>query len=543
MMASDGNPDTGDTEPLPSQPPVLPPALPAESTTPQVPSGSPVPPPLFAGRLHPLTLVISAVKAIRAFAIPAVFVLLTGSGATLGLLLLVALGLNVLFAVVRYVTFSYRLQGGELITRQGLLSRQERHIPLGRVQDLRLEAGPVHRLLGVVDVHVETAGGQGVEAALSVLARGDAESLRQAVFEAAGRLPASEGDGEETGQVLVKLSWRDLVVEGLTSNRAASVFVLLGAAWGFADNFFPQDQWQAWMAKLGQGAEQWLAHDGSAQWRGILLTAGAILVLSTVFSVVGSIILFHGFSLVRRGEDLFRTYGLLTRRASSLPRRRIQVLQVQEPLLRRWLGLMVVRADTAARRAGGEEEQRGGRDVLVPLARRENMRLLLPELAPDLGSEPERWERVAPCAVRRATKKGALACLLLALVLAAGPLRIWGLTAQLQALWLVALIPLIYWISRRNYWHLGFADGGTVFRTRRGWLDRTTHVVPVRNLQVMILRQTPWDRHYGVWTLKLDTAGQAYTGGGPALRNVPAQVARITSQSLAVRAAETRYRV
>jgi len=542
-MASEETPGVGEVDPLPSQPPALPPPLPVAAIPPTVPGGSASPPSFIAGRLHPLTLVIAAVRAVRAFAIPAVFVLLTGSGATLGLLLLVALGLNVLFALVRYATFSYRLQGGELITRQGLLSRQERHIPLGRVQDLRLEAGPVHRLLGVVDVHVETAGGEGVEAELSVLARGDAESLRQAVFEAAGRLPTSAGDGEETGQVLVKLSWRDLVVEGLTSNRAASVLVLLGAAWGLADNFLPNDQWQAWMAKLGQGAEQWLAHEGSVRWREILLVAGAILVLSTLFSVVGSIVLFHGFSLARRGEDLFRTYGLLTRRASSLPRRRIQVLQVQEPWLRRWLGLVVVRADTAARRAGGEEEQRGGRDVLVPLARREDLGSLLPQLAPDLGSEPEQWERVAPCAVRRATKKGTLVCLLLALVLAAGPLRIWGLVAQLQALWLVALIPLVYWISRRNYWHLGFADGGTVFRTRRGWLDRTTHVVPVRNLQVVILRQTPWDRRYDVWTLKLDTAGQAYTGGGPALRNVLTEVARVTARSLAARASQMRYRV
>jgi putative membrane protein len=542
-MASEDMPEASEAQPQPPQPPILPPPLPdAASSLVQANEGADSPS-MFAGRLHPLTLVIAAVRAVRAFAIPAVVVLVTRSGATLGLLLLVALGINVFMALVRYVTFTYRLQGGELITRQGLLSRQERHIPLGRVQDLRLEAGPVHRLLGVVDVHVETAGGEGVEAELSVLMRADAESLRQAVFAAAGRAPVGVGEGKEAGEVLVKLSWRDLVVEGLTSNRAASVFVLLGAAWGLADNFFPKEQWQAWVAKLGQGAEQWLAHDGTVQWRGIALVATAILLLSTIFSVAGSLILFHGFTLIRRGEDLFRAYGLLTRRASSLPRRRIQLLQVQEPLLRRWLGLAVVRADSAARRAGGEQEQRGGRDVLVPLTRRKDLESLVPQLAPDLGAEPERWERVAPCAVRRATKKGALICLTLAAVLAAGPLSMWGLTAQLQALWLVALIPVIYWVSRRNYWHLGFADGGTVFWTRRGWLDRTTHVVPVRNLQVMILRQTPWDRRYGVWTLKLDTAGQAYTGGGPALRNVRAPVARATAHSLAARAAEMRYRV
>lgn len=542
-MASEDYPGDGAPEPQPASPPVLPPPLPAQTPPLFAGAGSETAHSLFGGRLHPWTLAIAGLRAVRAFAIPAVIVLFAGREATLGLMLLFALGLNMLLALVRYATFRYRLQGGELITQQGLLSRQERHIPLARVQDLRLEAGPLHRLLNVVDVHVETAGGEGVEAELSVLAREEAESLRRAVFEAAGRLPTDKSAGEETGQALATLSWRDLVVEGLTSNRAASVLVLLGAGWGLADNFLPQDQWQVWIAKLGQGAEQWLANEGPSQWRGILAVAAAILVLSTLFSVAGSIVLFHGFSLVRRGEDLFRVYGLLTRRASSLPRRRIQLVQVQEPLLRRWLGLMTIRVDTAARRSGREEEQRGGRDVLVPLAKRENWAVLMPQLADDLGPEPEQWERVAPCAVRRATKKGALACLALAIVLAVGPLQIWGPTAQLQAIWLVALIPVIGWLNRCGYRHLGFSDGGTTFRTRRGWVNRVTHLVPVRNLQVITLHQNPWDRHYDVWTLRLDTAGQAYTGGGPSLRNVPDAVARATAQSLATRAAEIRYRI
>jgi putative membrane protein len=529
-------------EPEATEPPVLPP-LPANAPASGAGDGFAAAPPLLTGRLHPLTLVIAAVRALRNFAIPAVFVLVTGSGATLGLLLLAVLGISLFTALVRYATFTYRLQGGDLITQQGLLSRQDRHIPLTRVQDLRLEAGPVHRLLNVVDVHVETAGGKGAEAELSVLARRDAESLRLAVFEAAGRIPADLGRAETSGQVLVRLTWRDLVWEGLTSNRAASLLVLLGAAWGLVNDWLPKDRWEAWITSVGQGAENWLARDGFVLWGRIFFAAAIILGLSAVFSVVGSIVLFHGFLLVRRGEDLFRTYGLLTRRASSLPRRRIQLLQIQEPLVRRWFGLAVVRVDTAAQRVANQEEQRGGRDVLVPLTRRADLGSLLPQLAPDLGVEPERWERVAPAAVRRATKKGALVCLLLAAVSAAGPLRAWGLTAQLQALWLVALIPLIYWANRRGYWHLGYADTGAVFRTRRGWLSRTTHVVPVRNLQAVVLRQTPWDRRYGVWTLKLDTAGQAYTGGGPALDNVPADAARQIARSLAARAAEIRYRI
>lgn len=527
--------------PLPRQdlPPVLPPT--AGLATPSA-TGTPV---TLAGRLHPLTLLIGAARMVRSFALPALVVFVTSrSLGGVAALLIGILGFAVLRLLVRYFTFGYRVQAGELITRQGVLSRQERHIPLRRVQDMRLEAGLLHRLLGVVDVRVETAGGAGVEAELSVLARADAEVLRRAVFEGAGRSGSATGEAEISGQCLARLTLRDLVVEGLTSNRAASLLVVLGAIMGFGDDLLPRERWTAMITQLGQGAEQWLAGDGAANWRAILTLAGAIVVLSAVFSVAGSIVLFHGFTLVRRGEDLFRTYGLFTRRAGSLLRRRIQLLQVEEPWLRRGLGLAVVRADTAARPAGGKEEQRGGRDLLLPLTQRRELGELLPQLLPELGPEPAHWQKVAPCAVRRATIKAAAACLLGAVLLWTGPLRsAGGAGLQLQALWVLSLIPVAYWVSRRSYFHLGFADEGAVFRTRRGWLNRTTHVVPVRNLQVVVLQQTPWDRRHGVWTLKLDTAGQTYTGGGPLLRNMPAETAWATGRSLARRATRTRYRV
>ena len=516
----------------PRIPPVLPPPLATGL------SSLPV-----SGRLHQLTLLIATVRAIKGLALPAIVVFLSGGGRTFGMLILMVLAVALVVAVVRYFTFSYRIEGGDLITRQGLLSRKERHIPLVRVQDLRFEAGPVHRLLGVVDVHVETAGAVGIEAELSVLARKVAEDLRQAVFARTGRSSEAKADLSQDGDLLGSLRLRDLVVEGLTSNRAASILVLFGAGMGLIDNVVPRPVQQEWLERVGRGASIWFSEANPARWQEIGFAALAVLLLSIVFSVGGSILLFHGFTLLRRGEDLYRSYGLLTRRASSLPRRRLQVVQITEPWLRRLFGLAAVRADTAARKSGGEAEKRGGRDVLLPLVRRKELAELIPVFLPDAGPEPERWERVARCAIRRATLKGMIVCLFLVLALLLGPFREAVWPGGLHAFWPLALVPVLYWINRRNYAHLGYADGGTAFRTRRGWLSRATHIVPVRNLQVVVLRQTPFDRRHGVWTLKLDTAGQAFTGGGPMLRNVPDAEAHRLAGALADRAARTQYRV
>jgi putative membrane protein len=108
--------------------------------------------------------------------------------------------------------------------------------------------------------------------------------------------------------------------------------------------------------------------------------------------------------------------------------------------------------------------------------------------------------------------------------------------------WPLLLIPAVYVLNVLNYKHLGYVLGERFFRTRRGWLSRTTHIVPIRNVQTIVVRQNPFDRRFQVGTLVIDTAGQAYTGGGPHIRNVPFDTALEVGSELARRAAQTRFR-
>ena len=519
----------------------LPPILPgAEGTPPRLEA----PPDLassvamgFQGRLHPLTLVMIGFQAIRSFLIPALFVLFTGSQASLGIMLLFFLALNIGSRLIRYFTFTYRVEGGDLITRQGIIERQERRIPLARVQDLRLEQGLIHRCLRVVDVHVETAGGEGAEASLSVLSRAEAERLRRAVFETVRSAPVgAEAVRAETPIEEVRtLSVTDLVWEGLTSNRAASALVVVLASWQFLVDLLPASWRAAINTTVARGVERWAREGAHVDWISVGILVLAVLVASALFSVAGSLVLFYGFNLSRRGEDLFRSYGLLTRRSASLPRRRIQLLKIEQPWLRRLAGLATLKADTAGSRAGKGEQDRGGRDVLLPVARMAELDRLLRVCFPDLEDRPVDWRSVSRCAVRRGTTKGAV---VLGLVAVGG----FAIQRQGWAFWPLAFVPAVYGLNVLGYRFMGYALGEHYFQARRGWLNRSTHVVPIRNMQALVVRQNPLDRRFGVGTLVVDTAGQANTGGGPHLRNIPLDSALSLARELAQRAAATRFR-
>lgn len=522
-----------------SEPPPLPPPIPDQAQNgsagtlgPTLTEGL-----LLEGRLHPLTLLFAVWNTLRGILIPLIVIIFFGRKRAEDLYFLFAIVFLVLpigFALVRYFTFTYRIQNGELITHQGVLGRTQRIIPLTRVQDIRIEQSVLHRLFRMADVHVETAGGKEPEASLSVLSVAEADKLRAAVFDVK-RSATATAEASAAREIIRKLSVRELVFAGLTSNQMASAIAVLLVVWNLLDDFISPEAYERWVVRTTQAATDWVAHVGGKAWIGFLMFAVAAMLVGMLFSVIGSVVMFYGFTLARSGEDLHRSYGLFTRRSSSLPRRRIQVLKVEETILRRLFGLATLRADTAANTGQEQHQNRGGRDMLLPILHKPELEGLLPNFFPDLDNGGD-WRQVARVAIRRGTFKGSVMCAIIAAIS-------YGIQREWLALWPLLLVPIIHLLNVMSYRYLGYVHGPKYFRTRRGWLRRSTHIVPIRNAQVVLMRETPFDRRFKVASVLVDTAGKAHTGGPPRIGNVPRDEALELARALARQAAETRFRI
>ncbi|MGH9843730.1 MAG: PH domain-containing protein, partial [Blastocatellia bacterium] len=294
-------------------------------------------PQIFEGRLHPLTILFGLKRSARIL-LPMIPLIFFGKGWGAALAISVAATATIASTLARYFSFRYRIERGELIIESGIIERRHRSIPLERVQEIRVEQGVVHRLLDVVDATVETGGGGGAEATLSVLSRAEYERLRQLVFE---RSSVADGANEPAtatavaapeDEVIRRLGLRDLIVAGLTSNHLLSAMALAGALWSFADDIIPDAAYRRAADYLYRNAKLLAVSDLGSAVAAATLGALVVLLIGLVFSVAGTILLFYGFTFSRRGDDLRRRYGLLTRRSSNLPRRRIQVLEIEEKL-------------------------------------------------------------------------------------------------------------------------------------------------------------------------------------------------------------------
>src|SRR5438445_12757562 len=89
---------------------------------------------IFEGRLHPLTIAFGLLRAARGI-IYIVPLLLVGNKVWGFIALISVIASAIVTALARYFSFSYRIEGNELITQHGILERKQRSIPLERIQE------------------------------------------------------------------------------------------------------------------------------------------------------------------------------------------------------------------------------------------------------------------------------------------------------------------------------------------------------------------------------------------------------------------------
>lgn len=480
---------------------------------------------LAKGHLHPAILLLRLLDAMRQVAFLVVF----GIVLQAPWVLVFGIGLFVLqlgYAVARYLTLEYTLTDVELRVREGLLERQERRIPLDRIQDLGFESTILRRALGLAVVLVETASGRGVEARLDALSRADAEHLREVLLAAraniaareAAATPAASPEGAGTAAdpiaattpppppapepewVVHRTTSMLLLLRGVTDLRLGAFVVTGFAALQFADQFGLAVR----LAGVARSARDWLAQFPPVVTGAIML--GLLLVvmaIGVITATLGNLVQFHGFTLTLRGSVLQRRFGLLTTRQKTLPRARIQRVTVEQPWLRRLLGVAVVKADSAGGSRSDGEDTAGGWDVVVPLLARTDAEAMLPALLPGIERETFTWQRGSPKLIVRTSLQGVV---LAALVVPA----LWQQTGAVALLALL-LVPLWALLGVLVWRNLGYALGQEFLCLRHGVIGRTSASLPMAKVQAVVVRQGPLAQLLGLAELTVFVAGGSPT--------------------------------
>jgi putative membrane protein len=468
-------------------------------------------------RLHPWSWLFVLLQHLRQFLVPLLALLVFGSRDGrhdhADQLVMLAVG-SALIAVslLRYLTYQYRIGRDSLSIRSGWLERSLREIPFARIHNVAVHQSLLHRLFGVAEVRLESAGGTKPEAQMRVLRLDQALALEQQIRH---RAPTADGAAAVEGaiapaapdsELLLALPTAEVLRQGLISNRG---MVVVLTAFGATYHLFPERMISNAIEHYGRQlfgyATQlqlgWMA--GAATFALMLAT---LLLLMRVLSMGLALVQYHGFRLSESERRLTVERGLLTRLRNSVARRRIQAWTLHESVLQRLLRRRSLHIDTAVIQSHHTHDH--ALKELAPLATPAACDALLQRLLPRIAWPPAHWHGIAT----RYWWRLSLPAWLLVPLLCAGLWRTFGTWTALLLLWL----PWSAFKSWRQAQRMGYALDARYVAVRGGWWRRWWRLAELDKLQALHLSRSPLDRLCGTATLWLDTAGARH--GEPPLR-------------------------
>ena len=450
-------------------------------------------------RLHPASLYINLLpqtyRTLRGLWPLLLLMFFGGQGsATSGIdftLLVVFFAISISRTVVHFLTLRYRLSAGKLEVRSGLLNRRSRVLDPYRIQNIELAQNPLHKLAGLVELRVETAGDASTDGMMSALKVEEAERLKGALERLARvrrrqqGLATAESDPEDAGEELLRIDAVELIAFGLSKRRVGTVALLFAAGMEILSLLDPYQ------------TQQVASELSTARLVGAVLLAFAA---TWIFSAGQSLLRHFNFKMRLRGDRLITTEGLLTRRSVEIPREKVQLVRVDEPWLRRQMGYGTMLIETAALgMADGEVRQAEG---VVPMVGHEALPGLTRQAAPVLATDP--WSVPLEPAHPRALYRLIFGQLVRSAFLAG--VLVWLLPWP-WSLWALVLLPLalpLAWLDWRNQ---GWLVTPRVVIARRGYLTRRTWVIARSKIQSVHMGQSPIMRWHGIAGVRVSVAG------------------------------------
>lgn len=428
----------------------------------------------------------------------------------LAIVLLAAAAVLLAIAALSWWRYTFQVAGGELRVKKGVVSQQALTVPLDRVQSVSIEQKFLHRLVGLVQVSLDTAGSSAAEFTIDAVDRDVAQALQAAAADHKAQSEAAEVAAATVHDVpdLVTDALRpaqpiqDRIVVQHSASRLAKIafthtplrgFAVLAPLFAFGDEIAERSPFDFDGVDLEVG--RWLI------WF-IPLAIVAVLLTGLLLNIVQTLLRDWNLRITQTSAGLRREAGLFstTSVASSLPR--VQRIETAQGVLERIAGLQSLALHNI-----------GDADMVVPGCTAEQVEDLR-QLGLDGAQGVTTLDRrVSPMQVFKVTRNATVLCLALAIGLFF-PLGWWSVLV-------LVIVPLVWLQSRRSTRLYRWGVGVDAIADRAefaGWRKNESLLRKVNSVQV---RQSLFERKRELATVTLEFAGGITSGGQISIGMIP----------------------
>lgn len=414
-----------------------------------------------AKRLHPITAILNALKVFKEFIIPFLVIAVfssRGSGFTFLPLIGVAvvLVITLIFGLVKWYRFTYRIEEGELRIEFGIFVRNKRYIPFERIQSLDLSEGIFHRPFSLVKMKVETAGSSGLEAeaVLTAVTKDEADRIQEELQLFKNKSSSSleeEAPEEKKEEILYKISMKELLLLASTSGGVGVVISAVVAFFLQFDELIPYET-------VFHELEEFIA--SGFIFVSVIVFIGFL--LAWIIAVIGMMLKYADFTLKKVEDDIIISRGLLEKKQITIPLNRIQGIRISENILRQPLGYASVYIISAG---GSIKDTEGASVNVLPFIKKNQIKGIIEgsidgyDLSEEVVPAPKR-------SLRRYMFRGFLIVLPVIIILIY-MFKLWGLFSLL-------LIPVSAVWSYLKYRDAGWRrEGNQLTLSYRGLIKHT----------------------------------------------------------------------
>ncbi len=327
-------------------------------------------------RQHPVAAVTKVIEIIRGNFITILVILFVGgSGDEQTLLnatwILGTILVLLVWGILSWLRFSYRIEEDQLIIEQGVLMRQKLYITKDRIQVIDITSGVLQRMFGLVEVKVKTAGSSSEGAKISAVSKEVANDLRSKLRKDQSEI--SEQEEAEEVRKIYRLGMKDLILAATTSGRLGVALSIVGTVFSQIDQVVTEQEMILYLQSV---------IPNSASTTLIVTSIIFILVVSWILSFLGAVITYGNFAVRLREDELIISHGIFERKQLTIPYNRIQAIQIKEELLRQSLGYATLKLDSA-----GYGDQGGKSVTLFPILPKAHVTDFIKSVLPEYDEE------------------------------------------------------------------------------------------------------------------------------------------------------------
>ncbi|NLY80752.1 MAG: PH domain-containing protein [Lysinibacillus sp.] len=448
-------------------------------------------------KLHPVSAVINFLKGLKELIFPFI-ILLVANGFNVSenrndfweyvplLIFLVILIIYLAAGIIKWWTFVYWFEDNELRVEYGLFVKKKRYIPFDRIQSFNYKEGIFHRIFGLVQVMVETAGSTDGEPEV-ILTAITKEAAKQVEKETrkVNNGEADESFEENLSEVqefklIHKMSTKDLLLLATTSNSVGVVIAGVAAAISQVAEFIPFD---------------WIFEELAAFMQfGIVIVTFTIFVafiFAWVLSVIITFISYYDFTVIQEKDRFIITRGLLEKKRITIPNNRVQAIKIVENPFRQMIRCATVVVESASG-GFGEKDQK---ITLFPLISKREMYEPLQQLFPHFIFQQDQFIRPTKKA-RPFYYRIKLLLLIPIIILSSYFLFPLGLIS------IILVVPVLL-LGIWQYKSDGFAICGNQLMLRYRIINRVTFIVEKKRIQALESKQSYFQKRKNISSVQV----------------------------------------